>query len=298
MTPREITVGDPVELILRVHTPDGAEVIWPPKDAFDPAEVYTTDTLKTSSEERAIRYTISVFEPGDNELPDLPVVLKTESKIDTFWIDPGIIEVKSIIDPADSLGLKDIKPPHALAFSWREVLPYAAAAAVLLLAGGLAYFFWRRWKKAKGELTAPPPPPPPPYSTAKRRLEDLRIRKLWQNGYIKEYYSELTEILKHYIDGRFGIDAPEMTSEELFDLQDKWSIDEKTYRFIEKIVTCADLTKFAKFTPGKEDHIDCMDSAFAYLEATKPEIDVPVIKIEDSKVDEMIREEQTAEAEK
>ena len=275
LEPREITVGDPVEMVLRLKVDEKAIVQWPRQDDLSPAEILKIDTLSAAGEERAIRYTVSVFEPGSSELPDLPIAIQYEDHIDTVWIDPGTIEVISIIEPEDSLsGIRDIKPPIRLAWTWRDALPYVIAFVIVILLGIAGYLLWRHHRRLQGELPVYVPPPPPPYTTALRRMENLRLKKLWQGGYIKEYYSELTEIIKHYIGGRFGINAPEMTTMELFGTRNYWSFGGETLNQVKRIVNCADMVKFAKFMPDRSDHTSCMDAGFDYLKATKPEEDV------------------------
>lgn len=273
--PREITVGDPVEVVLRLQPEPGTTVHWPPAEAFAPAEVLDTDTLEVKGEEQAVRYQISLYEPGSSEISDLPLVLASDTGLkDTIWVDPGIITVLSILAPEDSLSnIRDIKPPVTIPITWRDIMPYAIGAAIALLLGIVAWYLWRRYKKSKGEIPEYVPPPPPPYDLAMRKLEQLRVKELWQQGKTKEFYSELSEIIKHYMDGRFGFDAPEMTSMELIWARKKWARTDDEYKLVKKIIDTADMVKFAKFRPPMEIHPECMDAGFEYLQKTRPKLE-------------------------
>ena len=96
------------------------------------------------------------------------------------------------------------------------------------------------------------------------------MRRLWQNGYLKEYYSELTEIVKEYLGGRYEFGALEMTSEELLDCRARWNVDDESYRTVRRMLTGGDLVKFAKFKPDSHENDRHLEAAFALVAATKP----------------------------
>lgn len=272
ISPRKITVGDPVELTLQLSVNEDARVLIPGQAELSPAEVIRIDTLRQKGKQRTFAYTLSLFEPGSFDLSDVPVIIHQGGEIDTLWFDPGVIEVESVISPEDSLAdIRDIRPPVELGWSWRDVLPYVVVFSLLLAAGIVGYIFWKKWNRRQSGLIGWEPPPPPPYQTALRKLEVLRIKKLWQNGFTKEYYSELVEIVKHYIGGRFGFDAPEMTTYELMNARDNWAPEAGIFKLIERIIFCADLVKFAEFQPRRDDNEKCLEAGFSYLEATKPD---------------------------
>ncbi len=274
LEPRKITVGDPIEIVIDVTADDNALIIWPIEEHFAPAEIISVDTLETKGNNHSIRYTVSLYKPELTELPELPVIAKYDDRMDSVMVFLGDVEVVSVLSAEDSLAnLKDIRPPVRLKWTWKDIMPFAIAGVGLILLGVLGFYFWRRYKRKIGEIPEYVPPLPPAYDVAMRRLEDLRIRRLWQDGYIREYYSELTEIIKHYMDGRFHFDAPEMTTYELMQAQKKWAKNEKEISLIKRIITCADIVKFAKFNPTREDHSSCMDAGFEYVKLTKPLFD-------------------------
>ena len=279
VTPREITVGDPVEVILSLNVLPGETVSFPTQDDFSPAEVIKFDTLSFKGAERSLRYVVSVFKPGETDLPDLPLVIHSEGRSDTTFAALGRVNVASVIAPEDSLsGLKDIKPPIKLKMSFREMLPWLIGLLALIGLGIGGYILWRKFRRDNGELPAYTPPPRPAFLVAIERLEELKARGLPGGEQVLPYYSELSEIVKDYIGGRFDINAPEMTSYELMQCAKIWSNSLETKESVRKIIQASDLVKFAKFTPHREDHISCLEAGFKYVEKTKPTETVPPVQ--------------------
>jgi hypothetical protein len=106
-------------------------------------------------------------------------------------------------------------------------------------------------------------------------LEKLRVKKLWQAGKMKEYHTELTDILRKYIEDRFRLMAMESTTSEILDdLQEKTGISKECRDILGKILSMADLVKFAKYAPLAEDHEGSMEYAIDFISRTyaTPEI--------------------------
>jgi hypothetical protein len=271
VSPRKITVGDPIDVVISTGIPPGSKLILPAPESFAPAEVIKTDTLKSDGQAASVRYTVSVYQTGRVKLPDLPLIFNRADGADTVWAAMGSVEVASVLNPADtSADIRDIKPPVKLAWTFRELLPYILLALAVIALGVAGYLLWRRHRRKLGLEPVYTPPPKPPYELALQRLEELRIKKLWQSGYLKEYYSELTEIVKEYIGGRFGLNAPEMTTADLLDCRSRWQVDDESYSAVRRMLTGGDLVKFARFKPDPHENDRRLDAAFALLEATKP----------------------------
>ena len=279
VNPREITVGDPIEMVLNIHTGLKDKVVFPGQDALVPAEIIRIDTINAKNGDWSMRYIISLFEPGDKDLPELPVVVQSAGGTDTVWVEPGNIYVKSVLSPEDSLaGLKDIKPPIPLRWTFQDLLPWLIVAVALILAFIAGWYIRRKIKRARGEIPEYAPPSRPAHLVALERLEKLKAGGLPDIETVLPYYSELSEILKEYIGRRFEIDALEMTTTELFAQDLIWSINRENRSHIVKIMTMSDLVKFARFKPERGDHIELLEAGFTYVRTTKPEesIYVPV----------------------
>lgn len=127
---------------------------------------------------------------------------------------------------------------------------------------------FRRYKK-QGALIKKKPEPSP-YEVAMRRLMNLKERKLWEQGMEKEYFTLLTDIIREYLEKRFGINALEMTSNQIIStLSGNKEVSSKR-EYIRQILDMADFVKFAKLRPLPEDNIDAYNNALRFIEETKP----------------------------
>lgn len=139
---------------------------------------------------------------------------------------------------------------------------------ILILAGVIMYFVLRK-KDIKSVFIAPPKPTPP-YELAMQQLEALRLRKLCEHGQEREFYTRLTEILREYLDKRFGINAMEMTTTQIKKaLRDNEST-RLSAQLMNRILDMADFVKFAKMRPLPEDNTQSFNAAVKFVEDTKP----------------------------
>lgn len=271
VNPRRVTVGDPVEVTLSAPVEEGASIVWPAPADFAPAEVLKVDTVHSGRDFRAVKYQVALFQPGSVELPSVPVIYLAAAGADTSRVPLGSVEVQSVLADEDTLSdLRDIRPPVKLAWTLRDLAPYLLAAAAIALLAVAAYWWWRRRRRMVGAEPVWSPPPLPPHVLALRRLDDLRVKRLWQNGFVKEYYVELTDILKDYIGGRYNIPAPEMTTAELLACPERWPTGDAGYRIVRRILTCGDLVKFARFKPDPHENDRNLETAYEFVSLTKP----------------------------
>ena len=114
-----------------------------------------------------------------------------------------------------------------------------------------------------------PAPPLPPHEAALAALEKLRAQRLWQEGKHKLYYSALTDILRTYIAGRYGVSAMEMTSDEIIAAMRSIELPDKARADLTAILRDADLVKFAKAEPDAEQNEQNYLRAYYFVEETK-----------------------------
>lgn len=215
---------------------------------------------------------VQAFDSGYYQLPEFLFVAGADSVSSNsvaFKVypvnataDTPISDFASVADPADS-SFFDFIPDWIIDFWWIFLIVALAIVAFI--------YAMRRYKK-EGTLL-PKKPEPTPYEAAVKGLNELKERKLWEQGMEKEYYTELTDILRRYLYGRFGINAVEMTSRQILaclsknpELHDKRS-------YFRQILDMADFVKFAKVRPLPDDNVLAFDNAMRFVEETKP---VPV----------------------
>lgn len=221
-----------------------------------------------------IDYQIPVqsFDSGFYNLPELEFAIGKDTvrsqslhlKVVPVLVDAEtpIIDYANVSDP-ENPSIFDSVPDWMIDYWW--------IILILLLAIAAFVFAWVKYKK-DGSLL-PKKPRPSPYEVAIASLESLKSQKLWENGLEKEYYTDLTDILRKYMYGRFGINAMEMTSRQILGAMksNKELKDKRNY--IRQILNMADFVKFAKVRPLPDDNIESFDNALKFVKETKP---VPV----------------------
>jgi hypothetical protein len=162
--------------------------------------------------------------------------------------------------------IKPIKGPLSVPLTFREILPWLLLAilAILIITGVLYYL--KKRKKSEPVFQIRTKIQLSPYDIALSELEKLRLKKLWQTGRTKEYHSELTDILRKYLEDRFNIMALEMTSQEIMDsVRIQKEIHNESIVKLNFILSMADLVKFAKMQPLPAENDMSMENAVAFV---------------------------------
>ena len=218
-----------------------------------------------------IEYTIPVqaFDSGYYQLPEIAFVVgrdtafsnKLALKVVPVVVDANtpIYDYANVADPEDK-SIFDAVPDWVLDYWWVILLVVVAVAAFL--------YVWMKYKK-EGSILGKKPEPTP-YEVAVSALRELKDKKLWEQGMEKEYFTELTDVLRVYLFGRFGINAMEMTSRQILGAlkNNKETRDKRDY--IRQILNMADFVKFAKVRPLPDDNIASFENALKFVEETKP----------------------------
>lgn len=162
---------------------------------------------------------------------------------------------------------KDIKGPIDAPITFSEILPYLLAAVII---GLLIYLLIRYLKREKPiEVIAPKPEVIlPPFEIALTQLEELKIKKKWQGGEIKAYYSDLSEIIRTYIEDGLHTPAMEMLTDDIIDRLKARKIDTAQLSIL---LNTADMAKFAKAQPTSAENESVMKFAFEFIHQTKPQ---------------------------
>ena len=175
------------------------------------------------------------------------------------------------IDPKGDI--KDIKPPISAPWLFEDFLPYLVALVVIAMLVGIFYYYWRK-KKLKQDLLASIKVIIPPHREALTALRVLEEKKLWQQGMVKQYYSEVTEIIRRFFERRWGIIALELTTDEIL-VQMKHIPDAlKVWKEMDSFFITADLVKFAKYEPSPAEHENEMRSAYEIVRMMVPKAQV------------------------
>lgn len=241
-------------------------------DSVELRTSYKADTIDLGSGRRQInfQFPIQSFDSGFYRLPEFIYVSGRDTarsnrvslKILPVSLEANA-EIAPLADPADPIE-KSIfdKLPDFLYYYWWVIV-------LVLLVAGAAFWILRR-RRQNAPVLKKKKPQPTPYEIAMRDLNDLKERKLWEQGLEREYFTRLTEILRNYLDGRFGINAMEMTSAQIIrTLSDNPEVSGKR-DYVRNILNMADFVKFAKMRPLPDDNIEAYVNAVKFVQETKP----------------------------
>ncbi len=180
------------------------------------------------------------------------------------------IQVDVMTPQQDSVYLTAIKPIIKEARTWRDLLPIFIGVFVLILVLGLVFYLVNR----RGKEVAPPPPirKVPAHEIANDKLTGLKKKQLWQNGEVKAYQSELTYIVREYLENRYDAQALESTTSEILSQLKSLDFDDNMKSQLREMLELADMVKFAKAEPPVEAHERLMNYAESFVDKTKPEL--------------------------
>lgn len=273
---RQIQVGDRAKLFLEVHhNPATSKVQWPTiADSLNKLEVVEKgkiDTIKNGAEEIfRQKLLITGFDSGVFRVPAYEfAVVPTSGNPYVVRTDSMELLVQTV--PVDTT--KAFKPIKNIIFvtpSWLDYIWYIVGGiiAVVLIIVAVVLYMKHRQKKPP----APKAPPIPLQDQVLRKLDELDAKQLWQKDQIKQYYIELTEIVRGYIEERFKTHAMELTTDELLFKAQVHKELQQYVSVLSVILQTADLAKFAKWQPLPQEHIDAMENARKFVDSSRPVI--------------------------
>lgn len=185
--------------------------------------------------------------------------------------EPLLLEISTI--PVDTnLAIKDIKAPLQAPLTFKEISVFIGLGiAGLAVLAGIIYLVHRLLKRKKQPADVKRrKPEEPAHVIALRALEELRLKKLWQEGKHKAYYSELSDILRNYLYNRWDIAAMEMVSDEVMEAVSQPPLAEA--HLLDRLraaLRTADSVKFAKACPLPDENSLAFQTVYDFVTATK-----------------------------
>lgn len=153
------------------------------------------------------------------------------------------------------------------------IIDYGLWLVALLIACGAGWWVWSRFFRKQKQVVKAKVKPVPPYELAVGELNKLHSESLCEQGREREFYTRLTDILRNYLQGRFGINALEMTSSQIRQAVRSHSEAAPEKEYMDQVLEIADFVKFAKMRPLPDDNVRAFNSAMKFVNDTKP---VPV----------------------
>lgn len=278
-SPEQVQLGDPITIELRFHTPEDYDVEFPAADALPELNVVNEESFdprpgQAGGLDWRHVFTVESYAGGPLEVPPLAVKYIRKSGVadqprqyqNELVSGTLNLEVLSALTTQDSVqSPRDITgtlaaPPRKLT-AWKRGLIIGA------IVGGIAglyaaYRLIRRWRSR-------PKPPILPEIWAFRALSELEKSDWFSAGRVREYYYRLSEVVRSYIERKFALAAPEMTTEEfLITLARDASRLPCDAGGLRDFLESCDIVKYAAFKPRREDADDALRSARSFVDAT------------------------------
>jgi hypothetical protein len=275
-----IVIGQQVEMQLEVTVKNNERLTWIfPETLAEGVEVVSRTPVDTilDDDRHIFKQTLFVtaFDSGFYALEPLRFPYHIEGDTTTYftqipstWLEVMTVEVDT------TKAFYDIKPLIAAPWTWREILTLAGwilgGLVVVAALVWLAFFLYKKYRKKHADfIPIISKPKIPPYITALEELETLRMKKLWQSDKVKEYYSELTDIVRQYIEAQFGVQAVEMTTDEILFGLKNIGINTQAMGKLSNTLQTADLVKFAKAAPHALENDTALSSSVDFVQETK-----------------------------
>lgn len=228
-------------------------------------------------------YILQSFDSGTYRLPQLIYINGQDTVLSnrvTLKVQP--VDVSEMTDRDADEGVLnggskwfDFLPDWLIDY-WLVIL----IGLIIIIVGVYLVVFLRNSKEI---IVRKKPAPEPPYDVAMRALAHIKEEKLWDDGQEKQYYTTLTDILREYLDGRFGINAMEMTSSQIINALRHTGDATMSKELVAQVLEIADYVKFAKLIPLREDNLRSFEAALKFVQDTKP-VDVTSEQPSDTRV--------------
>ncbi len=272
----QILIGEQAKIQLQVSVDAKQKVLFPHFTdsiikGIEIINVAKPDTQYLNNKQRLLitqKYTVTSFDSALYYIP--PFEIKVGSQV--YKSKALALKVYSmpvdISHPDRYFGQKGVMAPPFVWSDWAGTIFLSILAIPLLF---LIIFFIIRFRDNKPIIRRIKIEPKlPPHQQAMKEIERIKSERVWQKGNPKEYYTELTETLRTYIENRFGFNAMEMTSSEIIDklMEDK---DSQSMNDLKFLFQTADLVKFAKHDPMMNENDSNLLNAIAFINETKIE---------------------------
>jgi hypothetical protein len=244
-------IGAEFKLTLKTDVDTLSKVVFPNVKNFGALEVilsYPIDTIRKNDRYELIKkYGLTQFDSGKYTIPSVKILINNKAFLsDSIKVEVADVQVDTL--KQKMYDIKDIVPVKDGIGDWWKYL-----LGLLLLAGlgALGYWYFKKRQKEKIEEEIYKTP----IEKATNLLNNLEKKELWQHGEVKAYYSELTDIVRNYIEEAIEIPAMESTTSELIEglkvasRKKKMKLSQETIENLFVVLKQADLVKFAKSKP-------------------------------------------------
>lgn len=276
LEPNEILIGQQSTYKLELIQPATEKVSWPQfSDTLATnvqiLEKLKTDTAKISDGRISIttEYLVSSYDSGFYYVPEFLFETSTEK----VTSNPVGLTVNTVQVNEQTDDINAEKNIMSAPFSWIELARWSGIglAAVLIIAIIVLLLMRFVFNKKVTILPETPEVVLPAHVVALQKLEQIKTEKIWQQGQIKQFYTDITDVIREYLSGAYGINAMEMTTDEIVALVKKNKDLDEIRLVLKDMLELSDLVKFAKFVPLENENEKAVLDAFMIVEKTTKE---------------------------
>lgn len=290
--PAEIYIGEQALLTIKAFIPKSQHVIFPTfanNILINGIEVLAAFPNDTIEDEHILTvsksYLLTSFDSTLYHIEHIPLLNGTDTiytnsvglKVSTMPLSSQTAQYLSEIQNTDTdsidiqkLGVYDIKDIILTPSSWRDYIGVFFIIALSIISLVALYFIWKRVKHniRKQKTPLAPQAIALPHMVALEALRNIKKRNLWEQGLEKEYVTEITLVLRKYLEEYYKIHAFEKTSREIIEILQKIPQAHPYNNILKDILQLADIVKFAKYTPTPLQNETIMEQACTYIEQT------------------------------
>ncbi len=268
-----LMIGDQTDLHLQV-THDATEQVTLPvfgeqlQDGIEIVDKTIVDTLNLPDGRVQLNQYLTLTSFKDSLFAIEPIAVASGE--DTFWTEPMALNIVQPFEVDTTLAITDIKDIEKAPIWWWGIIRWILLGLLIagLCVGG--YYLWR-WLESKRKPAEEPVDPDllrPADEVALEKLDEIKAQKIWKDGKVKEYQTELTDVVREYIGRRFEVHSTEKTSDETLH-EMKPLIEKDLYTRLSKMLQLADLVKFAKWHTTPDENEQALTTAYDFVNETK-----------------------------
>ena len=268
-----LMIGDQTDFHLQVTQEASERVEWPVfgeklQDGIEIVDKTIVDTLQLSDGRIQLNQYLTLTSFKDSLFSIEPIAVT--SGADTFWTEPLALNIVQPFEVDTTLAITDIKDIEKAPIWWWGIIRWILLG---LLIAGLAvggWYLWRWYQKNRKteEEEINPELLRPADEVALEKLDEIKAQKIWKDGKIKQYQTELTDVVREYIGRRFDVQSTEKTSDETLRAM-KPLIDKDLFVRLSKMLQLADLVKFAKWHTTPDENEQALSTAYDFVNETK-----------------------------